>query len=282
MNLVIEQIADKHGLKLVSASPLSGGDINDVFLLKCSSESLVLKLNIARRYPGMFEAEANGLRLLASSESFRIPEVMAHGIHEANSYLLLEFIPKGNQPTDFWGNFAEKLARLHRTTAPNFGLKYDNYIGSLPQHNEHRTNAGEFYISQRLEPQLKMAVDGGFKLGSLHNTLTRIDHTIPKEVPALVHGDLWSGNYLVSDIGAPVLIDPAVAFAPREMDLAMMQLFGGFPSEVFALYHEHFPLAADWQERVPLWQLYYLLVHLNLFGSGYLPRVKDILDRYTS
>ena len=131
------------------------------------------------------------------------------------------------------------------------------------------------------EPQLRMAVDSGYSFSGLEKALRHIAESIPKESPSLIHGDLWGGNYLVSKHGNPVLIDPAVAYAPREMDLGMMKLFGGFSSEVFTLYNEIFPLTKGWEERIPLWQLYYLLVHLNLFGSGYLSRVRDILGRYT-
>ena len=125
-----------------------------------------------------------------------------------------------------------------------------------------------------------MAKDRGFHFTDLELFYKNISSEIPNEPPALVHGDLWSGNYMVLKTGNPALIDPAVAFAPREMDLAMMQLFGGFSEEVFRLYDEIFPLENNWKNRIPLWQLYYLLVHLNLFGSGYLSRVQRIVGSY--
>jgi fructosamine-3-kinase len=139
----------------------------------------------------------------------------------------------------------------------------------------------EFYISQRLEPQLKLAFEGGFKFGNLKGFFKNISEEIPEESPSLIHGDLWSGNFLVAHNGDPALIDPAVAFAPREMDLAMMKLFGGFSEEVFMTYNSIFPLCEGWKERTAIWQLYYLLVHLNLFGSGYWSQVKFILKRYS-
>ena len=281
MRTIIHAIGEKHQLSINAINSLAGGDINDVFLLKCSSESYVLKLNLDAKYPGMFEAEAKGLELLALSQSFRIPEVHHWGTLDAYSYLLMEYIPSGDRSPDFWQNFAENLVKLHRTSDDHFGLEYSNYIGSLPQRNQAFDDASEFYISERLEPQLKMASDHGYSFPGLEKALKNIAEVIPKESPTLVHGDLWSGNYLVSSSGEPVLIDPAVAYAPREMDLGMMLLFGGFSSEVFERYNEIFPMAPGWEERVPLWQLYYLLVHLNLFGSGYLGRVRDIFRRYT-
>ncbi len=281
MQTIIHAIGDKHQLGISSINRLAGGDINDVLLLKCSSESFVLKLNLDAKYPGMFEAEAKGLELLASSNSFRTPKVHHWGTVDSYSYLLMEYIRSGDRRLDFWQNFAENLVRLHQTTADHFGLEYSNYIGSLPQRNEAFEDAAQFYVSERLHPQLKMASDHGYSFPGLEMALKNISEAIPREAPSLVHGDLWGGNYLVSSSGEPVLIDPAVAFASREMDIGMMLLFGGFSSEVYDRYNEMFPMAAGWEDRVPIWQLYYLLVHLNLFGSGYLSRVKDILRRYT-
>ena len=110
---------------------------------------------------------------------------------------------------------------------------------------------------------------------------SQISEEIPDEAPSLIHGDLWNGNYMVSNKGEPTLIDPAVAYAPREMDIAMMHLFGGFPQDVYSIYNEQFPLVENWKDRISLWQLYYLLVHLNLFGSSYLSQVKGIIKRYS-
>lgn len=228
----------------------------------------------------MFTAEAKGLQLLKNSNSFIIPEVIATGEIGATSYLLMEYIPKGTPKIKFWELFAKNLTKLHQNTQARYGLDYDNYIGRLPQPNAKCQTASEFYVSQRLEPQFKMAIDKGFYFGDLKKCVKNISDEIPNEPPALVHGDLWSGNYLVSEHGEPVLIDPAVAFAPREMDLAMMRLFGGFSEEIFVGYHSFFPLQEGWQGRIQLWQLYYLLVHLNLFGSGYLHQVKSILKTY--
>jgi fructosamine-3-kinase len=126
-----------------------------------------------------------------------------------------------------------------------------------------------------------MARTGGFNLGDPEFLYKKCEELIPKEPPALVHGDLWGGNYLVDNHGDPCLIDPAVAYAPREMDLGMMKLFGGFDKEIFITYHENFPLQGDFEERVSLWQLYYLLVHLNIFGSSYKSQVSAVIKQYS-
>ncbi len=281
MKVTLQNIALKNNLILKQVIPLQGGDINEVFLLKCDAGDFVIKQNNAHRFPKMFEAEAHGLALLRNSQSFKIPKVIAYGNEENTSYLLLEFITKGTPSSGFWKDFAQHLAKLHKTTTENFGLTHHNYIGSLSQINKPESFASEFYINQRLEPQFKLASEKGFPFSSLDLFFKNISEEIPKEVPSLIHGDLWNGNYLVSENNEPVLIDPAVAFAPREMDLAMMQLFGGFPQEVYDTYHELFPLNHNWKNRIPIWQLYYLLVHLNLFGSGYLSQVTKIIKSFS-
>lgn len=280
MSGVLQNIASQNNFKLIEAKPLSGGDINQVFLLKCSEGVFVVKLNDASKFPEMFAAEAKGLQLLSDSSNFKIPTIIGEGEIDKTSYLLMEYISSGQPDAHFWEVFAENLAILHKTTQNQFGLDHNNYIGSLPQKNEYRESASEFYITQRLEPQFKMASENGFQFNNLDKFFSNIPEEIPKEAPSLVHGDLWGGNYMVSEKGEPVLIDPAVAFTSREMDLAMMKLFGGFPNEAFYTYNSTFPLQSGWKERTSFWQLYYLLVHLNLFGQGYLNQVQTIVAKY--
>lgn len=277
----LRKIATQNNFNLIEARALSGGDINEVFLLKCEEENLVVKINNSDNFPGMFTAEAKGLKLLENSKSFRIPKQLATGTVGKDSYLLMEYIATGNKSDDFWEEFAGKLVKLHKTTQPQFGLDLNNYIGSLPQRNGFCDKASEFYISQRLVPQFELANRNGFQFHNLDQFYKNISEEIPEEKPSLIHGDLWGGNYMVSTKSEAVLIDPAVAFAPREMDLAMMKLFGGFSEEIFSHYNSNFPLVDGWKERTSLWQLYYLLVHLNLFGSGYLSRVKSIVSKYS-
>lgn len=265
----------------MEAKPLSGGDINEVFLLKCQEGNFVVKLNDASKFPGMFATEMKGLQLLDKTSTFKIPKVIGTGEIKNTSYLLMEFISSGQPNLNFSKLFAEHLAKLHKTTSNEFGLDHDNYIGSLPQKNGSCVIASEFYITQRLEPQFKMASEKSFQFKNLDKFYRNISEEIPNEAPSLIHGDLWGGNFMVSETGQPVLIDPAVAFAPREMDLGMMKLFGGFSEEIFVQYNSVFPLNPEWEKRIPLWQLYYLLVHLNLFGSEYLQRVKSIISNYS-
>ena len=281
MNSILKKIALKQNLKLENAKSLQGGDINEVFLLECGSEKYVIKINEASNYPNMFEAEALGLKLLQVTNSFKIPKIIAAGVEGKTSYLLLEYISTGSTYQVFWKDFAYCLVKLHQTTQNNFGLKHNNYIGSLQQINNIESSASDFYINQRLIPQFKIADELDFKFSSLERFFKNISEEIPDEAPSLIHGDLWNGNYMVSNKGEPTLIDPAVAYAPREMDIAMMHLFGGFPQDVYSIYNEQFPLIENWKDRISLWQLYYLLVHLNLFGSSYLSQVKGIIKQYS-
>lgn len=282
MQAVINEIVHRENLKLLNHKPLHGGDINEVFLVETNQGKFVLKINQANLFSGMFEAEAKGLQLLKNTNTFKIPEAISFGKTESHAYLFLEYITPGNRSPEFDKNFGISLAKLHQNTAPYFGLDHDNYIGSLPQKNDGKhTTSADFYIEKRLIPQLKLANTKGFDFQNLDTFIKNIQNEIPNEPPALIHGDLWNGNYLADSIGNPCLIDPAVCFASREMDLAMMQLFGGFDDEVFQSYNEAFPQEKNWKSRTDLWQLYYLLVHLNLFGSSYYNSVNTILKKYS-
>lgn len=264
-----------------STKHLSGGDINEVFLLSTSTRELVVKLNSASRFPKMFETEAKGLQELRKVNGFRVPKVLGYGECNDDSFLTLEYIKTGKKTRNFWRMFGIQLADLHSHSASYFGFESDNYIGSLPQYNSKDSSAARFYITQRLQPQFAMAIKRGFSFPNLDSFYTAVENEIPNEPSSLIHGDLWSGNFMVDVNSYPCLIDPTVAYAPREMDIAMMNLFGGFDEEVFEVYNDIFPLTNDWKERLPLWQLYYLLVHLNLFGKSYYNSVRGILNRYS-
>ena len=277
---VLKHIEKTNSLSIISHNALTGGDINQVYLLQTSKKPLVLKLNFADKYPRMFAAEATGLRHLQIPKVIDVPEVITHAEFKNLAYLLLEYKDPGPKINNFWEIFGEQMANLHKQTNTKFGFIENNYIGSLPQYNNEWDNAAEFYINQRLEPQFKIASSKGYRFENIESFFSSIDKLIPKEKPALIHGDLWSGNFLVNSSGLPCLIDPATSYAPREMDLAMMKLFGGFDSQFFSTYKEIFPLEKEWENRIKLWQLYYILVHVNLFGGGYYDSAKKIIKHY--
>ncbi|NEV94721.1 fructosamine kinase family protein [Psychroflexus sp. YR1-1] len=271
---------ERFSFAIKSAQALRGGDINSVFLLKGWNGNVVVKVNKASAFPKMFQKEANGLSALKSTQAIDVPEVLGYGDFKTRTYLMMEYKPSGQADQGFWELFGQQLADLHRNTQETFGFMEDNYIGSLPQYNGSAASASEFYIEQRLEPQVKMAKDNGYEFENIESFYQKLEEMIPDETPSLIHGDLWSGNYLVNSEGKPCLIDPAVAYAPREMDLAMMKLFGGFDDKLFQAYDESFPFEKDWEKRIALWQLYHILVHVNLFGGHYYQRAKDVLGCY--
>ena len=272
------------GSEPVAAKRLSGGDINDAFEVRLGDgRSVFVKTNVDAP-SGMFPAEARGLGFLAEAKALRVPNVLGVS-SDAVPFLALELVYAGTRARGFDEMLGRGLAALHRYGTPGFGLDHDNYIGSLPQSNRLWPSWAEFYEKERLLPQLERAVaedraSAGMRRGFERLFTRLVDLLGPEEPPSRLHGDLWGGNLHTDEHGVPCLIDPAVYGGHREMDLAMMRLFGGFGERVFSAYDEAFPLAPGASERVPLYQLYPLMVHVNLFGGGYAASVERILAKY--
>jgi len=278
-------LASALGSEIATTRALAGGDINAAYQVSLvDGRRLFVKTN-DRSPPGLFAAEARGLSWLAEAGALRIPEVVAVAAPEdPRQFLVLELVATGAPGRDFDEQLGRGLAALHRRGAPGFGLDHDNFIGSLPQANAAATSWPEFYRARRLEAQLRRAADQGRASSRMRQGFDRLFRVLaelcgPAEPPARLHGDLWGGNLLCDDDGAPCLIDPAVYGGHREIDLAMMRLFGGFGGRVFDAYDEAWPLADGHQERVSLYQLYPLMVHVNLFGGSYLGSVEAALER---
>ena len=197
---ILKQISDENGIQLKNISALTGGDINEVFLLESNSEKFVVKLNDHRRFPGMFEAEKLGLEKLSAPSVIDVPKPIKTGQLDSQSYLLLDYKDSAAKKDNFWEVFGEQMAELHQQTRESFGLEKDNYIGSLPQYNDPKDSAAEFYIEMRLQPQIQMAEEKGFDLNVSEKFYKNCEEIIPSEKPALVHGDLWNGNYLVNSL----------------------------------------------------------------------------------
>jgi fructosamine-3-kinase len=271
------------GARVAGARPLSGGDINEAFEVRLADgREIFVKCNVSAPND-MFVAEARGLAWLGDAKALRVPTVLAaSGANDLTPFLALELIRPKARGDNFDERLGRGLAALHRHGAPAFGLDHDNYIGRLPQKNTLAVTWAEFYRVRRLGPQLKAAADAGLAPARLRRDFERLFGQLeslcgPVEPPARLHGDLWGGNMITDDLGEPCLIDPAVYGGHREIDLAMMKLFGGFGARVFAAYAEAFPLADGARARVALYQLYPLMVHLNLFGASYLPQVEAAL-----
>jgi fructosamine-3-kinase len=228
----------------------------------------------------MFEAEAHGLNLLADKGLITIPHVIKYGCNDGKAYLLLEFIQSAYRQKHYWKSLGEQLAKLHRNTHGSFGLHFNNFIGALPQSNECMPSWIDFFVEKRLKVQAGLAYYNGLVgkdlLKKFERLYEKLPSILPEEQPALLHGDLWSGNVMVNSEGLPCLIDPAVYYGNREIELAFTQLFGGFDDDFYQAYQATFPLLPDFDERIEIYNLYPLLVHVNLFGRSYLSGVERL------
>jgi fructosamine-3-kinase len=274
------------GDRIVRSSRLSGGDINDAYRIELVGGGVWFVKSSPSAPATLFPAEARGLEWLRAAGALRVPRVHAvSSADDAIGFLVLELLEPGHPRPDFDEKLGRGLAALHQSRVSSFGLDHDNFIGSLPQHNQALPEWAEFFRERRLEPQLRRAVNSGSASYTVRRGFERLFPRLselvgPSEAPSRLHGDLWSGNLHVDADGEPCLLDPAVYGGHREVDLAMMRLFGGFAERVFSAYEEAFPLAPGARERVALYQLYPLLVHLNLFGGGYGASVERALARY--
>jgi protein-ribulosamine 3-kinase len=274
----------KNRFSIERAEQVGGGCINDCYKLSTTAGVFFLKLNNAALYPTMFEAEVKGLQLLNMAGKLHIPKVLDFGEKENVSFLLIEWIEKGVQQKDSLYQFGQQLAGLHQLSAPQFGLDDDNYLGSLKQSNKQTTSWAIFFIEQRLAPLLKLASNRHLVDSSVVNKFEKLfpklEGMFPNEPPALLHGDLWSGNYHFDANGQACIYDPAVYYGFREMDIAMTRLFGGFGTDFYEGYNAHYPLQKGWRQRIDLCNLYPLLAHVNLFGSGYVPQLIQSINRF--
>ena len=232
----------------------------------------------------MFQTEAYGLQLINDTNTIKTPEVLACNTFHNSAFLLMECIESKSPSSKDFKKFGHQLAKLHKNTSENFGLNQNNFIGSLPQSNTQHNTWLDFYTSERLLPQLEFAKQRRLlsmnecpKLEHIKNQLHQLFTNIK---PALLHGDLWSGNYLISKNGEPYLIDPAIYFGHYEVDIAMTKLFGGFGNDFYEGYYSNSTIDSGTLARIEIYQLYYLLVHLNLFGSSYYSSVVSILKKY--
>lgn len=264
---------------------LNGGCINDAFKLEADQGRFFLKYNVLE-FSSQFEQESRALNLLRKTQAFTVPEVLQTGEHGSRSYLLMEYINPAAPSSKFWELFGQNLAKLHRTSSPDhtFGLSFDNHIGALPQKNTYCDDWIDFFIQNRLEVQLTLAlynelIDKAF-VDHFRQLYDQLPGLLVSEPSSLIHGDLWSGNFLCGKEGA-TLIDPAVYFANREIELAFTKLFGGFAPEFYYAYQQAWPLQPGFEERAEIYNLYPLLVHVNLFGSSYLSGVERVVRRYT-
>ncbi len=280
----IRAIINKSGLTINSFHSVGGGDINDAYCLVADEKKYFLKINDAARFPRMFEKEARGLTALEKESRFVIPKVIQHGEVNGRQFLVLEWLEKGRPLKNFWEDFGTAVADMHKTRQNYFGFEEDNYIGSLQQNNTKHESWPGFYTNCRVMPLIRKLKDAGrfstTDIAAAEVFCKQLDTIFPSEYPSLLHGDLWGGNYMISENGRVAIYDPAVYFGHREMDLGMTLLFGGFSAPFYEAYHQTYPLEKGWRQRIRCTQLYPLLVHAILFDGQYLNSVKEILRTF--
>lgn len=261
-------------------SALGGGCINATYKIEKSGRAYFIKLNDADKL-SMFEAEADGLKEIIDSETIKAPSPLCWGQAAGQSYLVMEYLDLGGRGSG--EELGQRLAALHGKTCDRFGWVRGNTIGSTPQNNTPEKDWITFYRDQRLGYQLELAKRKGCGRSLWtkgEELLLRLDAFFDSysPQPSLLHGDLWSGNYSFTQQGEPVIFDPAVYYGDREADLAMTELFGGFPQSFYLAYEESFPLDTGYPVRKTLYNLYHILNHFNLFGGGYGSQAESMIE----
>lgn len=260
---------------------VSGGCINQGYAVSDNQRTYFVKLNQASQV-AMFEAEALGLEEMLITASIRVPQPLCWGTAGNSTYIVLEWLEMGGGNSKSWSEMGRKLAEMHKaTSSQGFGWKINNTIGSTPQINTWTADWAEFYAKHRLGYQFQLARRKGGNFPKQDKLLAAIPELLAAHQvqPSLVHGDLWGGNAGCTVSGEPVIFDPATYFSDREVDIAMTELFGGFPAAFYQGYNEVFPLDAGYEQRKTLYNLYHILNHFNLFGGAYGSQANRMIDQ---
>jgi fructosamine-3-kinase len=265
-----------------STSSVGGGCIHQTLLIKTTTGGKIFLKQNQNIPPDMFEKEAQGLSALKFPDGPVVPQVYLVG----KTYLLLEDIEPSPRCDNFWSLFGRQLAYVHDQVHSQFGFHNDNYIGSNPQKNTWMEDGFEFFQACRFKPQVDLALSQSLLSSNDIRLIEKVMEILPDIIPdqpaSLLHGDLWSGNLISDSRGMPALIDPAVYYGWAEADLAMTDLFGTYPESFYQAYTEVRSLESGYRSRYPIYNLYHLLNHLNLFGKSYLPQIRGILSRFVS
>lgn len=281
-----------NNIKIIRTDRVAGGDINQAYRLTLNDGTCVFMKANTKENASFFTAEAAGLNAITQTKAIGTPRILGSGLDNGRgcSFLLMEFITAKTRISNYWETFAKELAAMHQAETTDFvtegiyGFSHDNYIGAKNQTNTVQNSWIPFFRDYRLKPQFKCAA-GYFDKTDLKNIdrlLERInDILVEPKHPSLLHGDLWSGNVITGNDGKAWLIDPAVYVGHAEADIAMTELFGGFPPAFYSAYQKAAPLQPGYDRRRDLYNLYHLLNHLNLFGRSYLSSVKRIVEKYS-
>ncbi len=268
-------------VEISNSRPIQGGDIAESFLIKLSNGDRLFVKTLGDAPYDLFATEAAGLKALSSGGYCKTPAVIAVDTH----YLALEYLSPKPATADYWQAFGQRLAQLHCLPQRDFGFDHDNYCGRTRQINTQESDGLAFFGHHRLGYQADLALSQRLiditERKVIERLIDRLPQLIPEQAPALIHGDLWSGNHLCDENGLPVLIDPAAHRGWAEAEIAMTRLFSGFPDVFYQAYLEVNPLQPGWEERLPIYNLYHLLNHLNLFGSGYHSQVMNVVQHFS-
>lgn len=274
-NTIAEQIshATEKSFQVKHRRSVGGGSINQAYAItdETGQQSYFVKLNQASQV-AMFEAEALGLKQIFATQTIRVPQPICWGTVDRTAFIVMEWLDLGYGDHQAWEEMGRNLAAMHRVTSEQgYGWQQNNTIGSTPQINTWTETWIEFFVEHRLGYQFRLARRRGANFPQQDQLLAAVPSLLARHhpMPSLVHGDLWTGNAAVTQQGDPVILDPAVYFGDREVDLAMSQLFGSFPPNFYSAYNEAFPLPPGYQRRKILYNLYHILNHFNLFGGGY-------------
>ena len=277
-------LSNKLKTSIKEIKTVGGGCINATYKIITPNKLYFCKINSASKLPHLFEKEKNGLLTIEKQNIIQTPKIIDCFIESDHQFLILEWIEEGIKNQQFWKLFGQQLAGLHQATSEQYGLDENNYMGGVPQKNNLHQDWISFFIDERLQPMLISCRQKGLLSQKHEEQSERLYQRLPeifnKEKPALLHGDLWSGNYMCSKQGKPVLIDPAVYFGHRSIDLAMSTLFGGFDKSFYEAYRYHSPFPDNHLEQWKVCNLYPLLIHLFLFGSSYLSQIEQTLNQF--
>lgn len=285
MNEILEHLKTLN-LNIDNIFPVKGGSLSDTFCLESYQSKYFLKLNTAQNFPNLFEKEVNGLNHIRENSNINIPEIIQFGTTNNDfQYLILEWIDITEPSIVNWEKFGQNIAQLHQKTNDKFGWNEDNYIAIIIQPNNYKDTWEQFYTENRILPMIKLLADKKLlnqkEQKAAENLCADLRNIFPKENASLIHGDLWNGNIITRPNGDITLIDPAIYYGHREMDLALADLFGGFDDTFFDSYNEVFPLIGNFKERKSIAQLYPLLVHAYLFEGYYIKDVQTILKKFS-
>ena len=271
--------------ELITIKPIDGGSINEAFYVKTREGEYFMKHH-ANSQKDFFKSEAIGLRIIKETETISVPNYLSYSDKHGEAFLLMEWI-EGKKSAETESILGRNLAQLHRTFGTMHGFKNDTYIGILDQPNTLEPNWLAYFRENRLNYHVKNAIDKGLLVGSRKDKFLRLLDNLDKWIPTFVepsylHGDLYSGNWLVGPSGEPYLVDPSFFYGDRHLEIAFTEVFGGFSKEFYDSYNENFPLHENYEEIKQIYQLYYILVHFIMFGESYGKQIDEILNYYVS